>query len=247
MMERRYNYHKGNADKEFELESYRKCVQEKRELDKFLETIITPYIENKSLKILDAPCGIGHISYFLNDISPSSSFFGIDQTPWMIEEAKKLCHEKQNITFQVGDLYDVLPDYKKTFDITINWRTLSWIPYYDEMLKLLFHDTKKHIFLSSLFYDGDIDFETKVREYRKEVGKKQFNYYCNVYSFTHFKEFAYSLGAKDVKSYNFHINKDIPKPPIDQFSSYTLKLENGDRLQLSGTIILPWKVIQIDL
>ena len=68
-----------------------------------------------------------------------------------------------------------------------------------------------------------------------------------MYSFTHFKEFAYSLGAKDVKSYNFQINKDIPKPPIDQFSSYTLKLENGDRLQLSGTIILPWKVIQIDL
>ena len=115
------------------------------------------------------------------------------------------------------------------------------------MLKSLFQSTKKHLFLSSLFYDGDIDFETKVREYQKEVGENQFNYYCNVYSFTRFKEFAYSLGAKDVKSYNFHINKDIPKPSIDQFSSYTLKLENGERVQVGGTIILPWKVIQIDL
>ena len=68
-MKRRYNYHKGSADKEFELESYRKGVREKRELDKFFEKIITPYIKNKSLKILDAPCGIGHISYFLNNIS----------------------------------------------------------------------------------------------------------------------------------------------------------------------------------
>ena len=51
-MKRRYNYHKGSADKEFELESYRKGVREKRELDKFFEKIITPYIKNKSLKIL---------------------------------------------------------------------------------------------------------------------------------------------------------------------------------------------------
>ena len=36
----------------------------------FFEKIITPYIKNKSLKILDAPCGIGHISYFLNKIFP---------------------------------------------------------------------------------------------------------------------------------------------------------------------------------
>ena len=43
--------------------------------------------------------------------------------------------------------------------------------------------------------------------------------------------------------YNF----DIPKPPLDQLVSYTEKLENGKRLQISGAMLLPWKIIRIDL
>ena len=79
MSDRRYNYHIDDKDKESELNSYRKCVSEKRELDILLEELVSPFIKNKTLKILDAPCGIGHISYFLSDLSPQSTFFGIDQ------------------------------------------------------------------------------------------------------------------------------------------------------------------------
>ena len=247
MIDRRYNYHVDDKDKEYELNSYRKCVSEKRELDIFLEELISPFIKNKTLRILDAPCGIGHISYFLSELSPQSLFFGIDQTSWMIEEAKKLCKNKKNLSFKFGDLYDVLPLQKKQFDITINWRTLSWIPYYDQMLKVLIDSTKNHLFISSLFYDGDIDFEIKAREFKTEVGKNRFNYYYNVYSFPSFKEYVFSLGAKNIEAYDFNINTDISKPPIDHLASYTLRLEDGKRLQVSGTIILNWKVIRIDL
>ena len=97
----RYKYHDEEKDKEFEINSYKKCVTEKREFDKYLEKLISPYIIGKNLQILDAPCGIGHISYFLSEISPQSKFLGIDQTPWIIEEAKKLCKDKKNISFEV--------------------------------------------------------------------------------------------------------------------------------------------------
>ena len=172
MTDRSFIYHQGEKDKDFEINSMKKCITEKRELDKFLEKLISPYIKNKNLKILDAPCGVGHISYFLSDLSPNSKFLGIDQTPYIIEEAKKICSSKKNISFEVADIYDISSKYYKTFDISINWRTISWIPYYDEMLKNLVSMTKDHIFLSSLFYDGDIDFEMKVREYKKESGKE---------------------------------------------------------------------------
>ena len=244
---RRYSYHDEEKDKEFEINSFKKCVTEKRELDKFLEELMTPYIKNKKLKILDAPCGIGHISYFLSELSPESSFFGVDQTPFMIKEAKKLCSDKTNISFEVGDVYDLPKKFSKTFDITINWRTVSWIPYYDEMIKALIHITKDHIFLSSLFYPGDIDFEIKVRDFQKEVGKEHFNYYYNVYSYPKFEKYVKSLGVKNIESYDFDIKIDVPKPPNDQLGSYTVKLANEKRLQLSGAIVLFWKVIRIDL
>jgi len=210
----RYKYHDGEKDKEFEINSFKKCVTEKRELDKYLEKLISPYISKKNLQILDAPCGIGHISYFLSEISPQSKFLGIDQTPWIIEEAKKLCKDKKNISFEVGDVHDLLLRFKKKFDITINWRTLSWIPYYEQMLKDLVYVTKNHIFLSSLFYDGDIDFEIKVREFKKETGKEHFNYYYNVYSYPRFEKYVKSLNVRNIESLDFKIDIDVTKPPI---------------------------------
>ncbi len=106
---------------------------------------------------------------------------------------------------------------------------------------------KKHIFISSLFYDGDIDFEIKVREFQKDAGKTGFHSFYNVYSFPRFKEFALKLGAKNVEAHDFKIGIDIPKPPIDKMGTYTQKLTNGKRLQISGAVVMSWKIIRIDL
>ena len=115
------------------------------------------------------------------------------------------------------------------------------------MLRDLIHITKNHIFLSSLFYEGDIDFEIKVREFKKESGQDGFNSYYNVYSLPQFKKFVYSLGVKNIEVYNFDIDIDIPRPPIDQMGTYTVKLENSKKLQISGAVVMYWKVIRIDL
>lgn len=50
--DRSYTYHQGEKDKEFEISSMKKCISEKRDLDKYLEKLILPYIKNKNLKIL---------------------------------------------------------------------------------------------------------------------------------------------------------------------------------------------------
>jgi len=244
---RERQHYDGEKDKEYIISSFKKCITEKREIDKYFETLISPFIKSKRYNILDACCGIGYISNFLSEISPESKFLGIDQTPYLIDEAKKLCKDKSNISFELDDIYNISTKYPKEFDISINWRTLSWLPYYDQMLENLIAVTKDHIFLSSLFYDGDVDFITQVREFKTETGKKHFNDYNNVYSLPHFKKFVYELGAKNIETYDFDIDIDLPKPPIDQLIAYSEKLENGKRLQISGAMLLPWKIIRIDL
>jgi len=77
-------YFKGKKDKEFFISSMKKYVNEKQEMDKFLEKLITPFTKANSLKILDACCGIGHIPYFLSDINPNIEFLGIDHTKYLI-------------------------------------------------------------------------------------------------------------------------------------------------------------------
>ena len=114
-------------------------------------------------------------------------------------------------------------------------------------MKALFKVTKKHIFLSALFYDGDIDFEIKVREFKKEAGKDGLNLYYNIYSYPQFEKFVKSLGAKNIESFDFEIEKDIPKSSLDVMGTYTEKLQDGKKLQISGAVIMSWKIIHIEL
>jgi ubiquinone/menaquinone biosynthesis C-methylase UbiE len=244
---RNYEYFPDEKDKDFYINSMKKYVETKQGLDQKLEELIIPIIQNNDLKILDACCGIGHLDYFFSSLSPGSTFFGIDQTSFLIDEAKKLCSDKKNISFEIDDIYNIPKKYPKSFDVSINWKTISWLPHYDECIKSLFAVTKKHIFLSSLFYDGDIDFEIKVREHKKQKAKTGFNQFYNVYSYPRFEKFLYDLGAKSVKSYNFEIDMDLPKPPIDHMGTYTMRVDGGKRIQISGPMLMLWKIIQIDL
>jgi len=160
-----YNYYNDESEKEIYISAMRRYFDKKQEMDKKLESFITPILKVGNLKILDACCGIGHLSYFLSEINNSNTFLGIDQTAYLIEEAQKLNSNKSNISFEVNDIYNLEQKYDKFFDLSIIWKTLSWLPYYEDAVKILFNITKKHIFLSSLFYDDDIDFEIKVRDY----------------------------------------------------------------------------------
>ena len=59
--------------------------------------------------------------------------------------------------------------------------------------------------------------------------------------------YIYQLGAKNIEEYDFEIGIDIPKPPIDQMGTWTVKLGNGKRLQISGVVVMSWKILRIDL
>ncbi len=234
-------------DVDFHASVMRSYLETKQELDKALEKLIVPYLGNDKIKVLDACCGIGHLSYLFSKVNPNAVFLGIDQSPELINEAKRINKERKNVSMETGDIYDFTVKHPKEFDITINWKMASWIPHYNRLMESLVSTTKKHIFMSSLFYDDDIDFEVKVREYVKEGGKKGFNAYYNVYSLPRFKDFVYGLGAKNIEAYDFEIGIDVPKPPKGHMGTYTRRLENGKRIQISGAILMLWKIIRIDL
>lgn len=234
-------------DKEFDLANTKKYAKKKWEIDKAMEKFAAPFIKGKKLSVLDACSGVGQMAYYLSKRSPESTFLGVDHGPFYIDEAKKLYKKEKNLSFETADIYNFFKTHKKTFDISISHKTLTWQPYYTDMIKGLIATTRKHIFISSLFYDEDVDFQINIREYKKEGAKNGFNSQYNVYSFPRFKDFVMSLGAKNIVSENFEIGIDVPKPPEGQVGTYTVKTEDGKRLQISGAILMLWKFIRIDL
>jgi 2-polyprenyl-3-methyl-5-hydroxy-6-metoxy-1,4-benzoquinol methylase len=240
-------YFEGELDKEFNLESMRKYVAQKPELDKLLEKKITPYLSEGSPVVLDACCGIGHLSIAFHHQFPNASFLGVDETTYLIEEARAIGGNGKNIRFETDNLYILPKKYEKAFDISICWKTLSWMRDYEEALRALFKLTTSHIFISSLFYEGDIDYEIKVKEHAKERGAAGGTSFHNIYSLPRFERSARAMGAKNVTVTDFDIGIDLPRGDINHMGTYTIPLKDGGRLQMSGALPMPWKVIHIEL
>jgi ubiquinone/menaquinone biosynthesis C-methylase UbiE len=229
---------------QFALESYQNYYK-KTEQTKSLERLITPYLR-PGTNVLDACCGGGEATYFLSQLQPQATFLAIDNYQAVIEEAQRQCPSSDNVKFQIVDVNQLTSIYgEKAFDLVVCMKTISWLPSYEEAMKNILSVARKHVFLSSLFYDGWIDFEIKVKEHAKPWA--DFSWY-NIYSFPRFVEFCNQNRAKRVIDHGFIIGIDLPKPDNpDLMGTYTIRQLHGDRLQVSGALLMPWKIVQIDM
>lgn len=235
-------------EREHALQSMRAYLRNKPEQVKFFEELIGPYL-NDDVSVLDACCGIGDLLFFLSQLNPSARFTGVDKAEFLIDEARTHFADNPNVGFEPGDIYALADQFgKKSFDLSVCKQTLSWLPSYEKPVEELMSVTRRAVFISSLFYDGRIDFETRVREHTTEAGRDGYNAFYNVYSFPIFKEFCLERGAKDVVGFDFNIGIDLPRPANpDRMGTYTVQLQSGERLQISGALLMPWKIVRIEL
>jgi SAM-dependent methyltransferase len=235
-------------EREYALQSMRGYLRNKPEQVKFFEEIVGPYLKD-DVSVLDACCGIGDLLYFLAQLNPNTRFTGVDKAEFLIDEARTHFGSNQNVSFEPGDIYALSDQFgAKSFDLSVCKQTLSWLPSYARPVEELMAVTRRAVFISSLFYDGRIDFETRVREHTTEAGRDGYNAFYNVYSFPVFREFCLERGAKDVVGFDFNIGIDLPRPANpDRMGTYTVQLQSGERLQISGALLMPWKIVRIDL
>lgn len=204
--------------------------------------------KNKN-KVLDACCGYGRLIYFMNEFDNSQSYIGIDYMDELINLGKQLFNNQENIRFICNDIMNIGNKFEKSFDISINYKTLSWLEQYETIIEQLIKVTKKKIYITSLFWDGDIDFITKI--YQNASTNNEEYTFLNTYSLKKFSNYCIGLGAKEVNSENMHINIDLEsKSNESELSTYTKKIApcNGvKRLEFTGNVLLNWKLIEIVL
>jgi len=219
------------------------CPLRKEHQMDYLFLALKKDFKQKNLRVLEAGCGYGRLIYYLNKFDPRQDYTGIDYMPELLEQGRARFKQK-NIHFVRRDLYNMPAKFHKYFDLTISYKTLSWLPGYEEVLKQLVKSTKNKIYVTSLFYDGDIDFITKV--YVDATKNSKEYSYLNTYSLAKFKIFCRSLGIKKVKATNMKLDLDLPKPSVKKLRTYTRHSQDG-RLEITGTTILNWKLIELTL
>jgi hypothetical protein len=124
---------------------------------------------------------------------------------------------------------------------------LYCLPYYAEAVSELVKVTKNKIYITSPFYDGDIDFISKIYPNVSE-GDGSVYTYSNSYSVPKFEKYCKSLGVKKVEFEDMRLDFDLEPPAHPSIlQTYTIKTESAGRLEATGVLLLNWKLVTLTL
>lgn len=184
------------------------------------------------MNVLDIGCGAGHFFTSLQTIDPNIVYHGVDIEPHYIKIARDVFKGKSNASFSVGTTTALKKLRAESFDISVSYMVLPFIHDYKNALREYLRVTKRHVFLRLMLSDHTYI----IKRYKWQ--NKRFMYY-NIYNQNEFIDFCKRNGARKVTIMDDDFKLDIPYANAWDTHTY------GD-LQLSGNIVLAWKVVHLE-
>ena len=192
----------------------------------------------KSQNICDMACGCGANIAYLASKYPQNNYVGIEIEERLVTEGNRRLTFPNTRIIQ-GDWFHLDKSLKEKFDAVISFQTLSWLSGYQTSLRCLADLNPKWIAISSLFYEGDIDYCVNVNDYSEdEVNYKETMY--NIYSLVRVKKLFEELGYYKFDYIPYDIDIDIEPVNKQMRGTYTRKMADGKRIQISGGMMMPW-------
>jgi len=212
-------------------------------LGEFIQSLIGPGQGDA----LDVGCGAGANIFHLAEMIPSFHWSGVDIAGELLFPIGKpfFRSKGRDVDLRVGDFYELGKCFNgKQFDLVLAVQTLLSLENYDALLEQMLSITRGWLFVSSMFTEFDVDVKIEVRDCTwPEDCPNPGNY--NVYSLSRFRKICEAKGCKEFVSREFAIDVDLPQPENGGLGTYTRKLEDGQRLQFTGPIFLPWKIVGV--
>ncbi|MBL7195622.1 MAG: methyltransferase domain-containing protein [Desulfobacterales bacterium] len=203
------------------------------------------YIQRDSqLKIIDIGSGSGANIYYMGKRYPNSQFIGMDINSDLVTSGNQFFQDNgiENCQLIKGDIYNLSEKYVPANDAIVSFQTLSWLPEFKKPIASLSKLKARWIALSSLFYDGPLSCTIEVQDYDINLNPCKESFY-NVYSLPVVRDYLLKNGYPKFQYTPFEIDIDLPRPSEKGRGTYTEKLKNGNRLQISGPLLMPWYFI----
>jgi len=198
-------------------------------------------------KVLDMCGGYGRLTYFLNEFDAAHDYYCYDFSDTLIAQARKNFAANPNIHCEIADLYSLSPKYDKAFDITVHYKTLYCLPYYKQAIEQLVKVTRKKIYITSPFYEGDFDFISRIYPDASAGDESRYTY-SNCYSIPKFVKHCMALGVRQVKFEDMRLDFDLEPPASkDILRTYTVQTRDQGRLEITGVLLLNWKLAVLTL
>jgi ubiquinone/menaquinone biosynthesis C-methylase UbiE len=231
------------VDRETSTRYYNASVLRKSEQHRQLERMLRARGLQPS-NVADIACGGGGSSFHLAELYPDAHYTLVD----LNEEAVGIARETmrgRNATCLVGDIYHLdLPD--KSFDLVVCWQTLSWIERPDAALRELVRICKSGalLYASALFNtQHDVDIHSQVFDHTRPSSAQGLHYVYNTYSLRSVKQWLDGL-VSELQVHEFEIPIDLTYEGRG-LGTRTVRLETGQRLQLSAGMLLNWGILEL--
>lgn len=194
-------------------------------------------------KVLDLGAGMGANIHYMRERFPRFRFVGIELNPEFVTRGNAVFRERgvRYCTLESGDFYNLGKKYVGRFDGLVSFQTLSWLPDYRRALTRMIDLKAKWIGLTSLFFDGHVSCQIKVRDYSMPVARRRYREtYCNVYSLKQIEDLFRRKGYSRIVYQPFEIDIDLPRNNVRGMGTYTERLHGGRRIQISGPLLMNW-------
>ncbi len=230
-------------DLKYHIKQYRNPYETTKQITSFLNKKINLKFKN----FLDLGSGSGANLFYLKKKFKIADSFGVDNQPTLIKLAKKMMKNKKikNIRFYLGNIEKLNKSaniLKNKIDVVTILQVLSILDGYKKVINSAIKFNPKFIAVSSLFWDGYLDFKIRVDFLKKNKGGIVTSRYYNIYSIYKYLEYMKSKGYKKnyVKKLKFMKNLKLKDKKI--MGSYTSNL-NGKKVLITGPLIQSWYFI----
>jgi hypothetical protein len=200
----------------------------------------------QALELADIGAGKGANIFYMANRAPKINFTGIELNPELVKAGNDTFRKlnQNNCNLVQGDLYSLGPEHLNKYDGIVSLQTLSWLPEERIPIRIMDGLNPDWIAITSLFYDGEVNFKIEVQDYTCPVAGQPYEEgFYNIYSIPLVKQLFSDLGYTDFRYVPFEIDIDLPKPETSGLTTYTEKLENGNRIQISGALLMSWYFI----
>lgn len=193
--------------------------------------------------ILDLGCGAGAaLGYLLASDNRLSWGYGIDINKSLVDIGNKILQERAicNCRLVEGDFFHMDKSVFGKVDGVISLQTFNILPDYTEIVKCMCELEPRWIGFSMLGFEGLIDYKIKLFDYTKDKDNGCAEVFYNIYSIPRMKKFFDSMGYSKFDYMEFVMDIDLPRTNKMGRGTYTVKTEQGKRIQISGGMMMPW-------
>ena len=218
---------------DYHLRQYKAPYRSTLSLIEFLKKNIET---DKVKKVLDLGCGGGANIHWLKEAFPEWDFVGVDFDPEAVRVGREQNPTEKFFCEDILNLKEAIEE--GPFDLVLSIQVILTAPFdLYSFLDIALPVAGQNLVLTSLFSEEYFEQDTIRRDLKKGT-----TYVYKIDSIKRLQDYVKNEDI-DMSYEEIKIDTDLPKPEPLTLSTYTIKTDDGERIQVSPYMLMPWYVV----